>query len=116
MLLAPLGIVVGHRYAIAQQAIHIAVGGYQAHGLAVVCQLGQRRVHHWLRQVRVQPQGGGFEVLRQQHIALVFAARAIVQIRRVCGVALQHVKTTHMLQALQQRLFNLVFGDEIGHG
>ena len=100
MLLAPLGIVVGHRYAIAQQAVHFAVGGYQAHGLTAVCQLGQRRVYHRFRQVRVQPNGGGFELLRQQHVALVFAARAIVQIRGVCGVALQHIKTTQVLQAL----------------
>ena len=34
---------------------------------------------------------------------------------RVRGMANQHVEAMHMVQALQQRLFDLVFGNEIGH-
>ena len=115
MLLLAFRVVISHRDAIAKQPIHLPVGGNQAHGLAALGQLGQCGVHHRLGNVRIQPNGGGFELQRQQHLTLVLATRAIVQIRRISGVTNQHIKTTHMLQALQQRLFNLVFGDEVRH-
>ena len=115
VLFLALGIVKHHWYAVAHQVIHLTVGRNQAHGLPAVGQLGQRSIYHRLRNVRVQQQGCRPEPQWQQNITFVLAVRPIVQIRRVCRVALQHIKTTHMLQTLQQRLFDLVFGNEVGH-
>ena len=53
-----LGVVKAHGNAVAQQTVRLAVGGDQTHGLAPVCQAGQRCVHHRFRNVGVQFERG----------------------------------------------------------
>jgi hypothetical protein len=97
------------------QPVHLAVGGDERHGRAAVHEPGQRLVNGGLRDPRIEPQRGLSEAVGEDHVALVRPPRAVVEVLRLGRMALQHVEAMQVLQALQQRLFDLILGDEVGH-
>ena len=118
-LLARLGAgggFVGHGHAVAQQAVHFAVGGHQAHGGARLHHGGHGIVHRAGGGLGVQAHQGGPQWPGQNHLALVGTARAVVQVFRLRGEAVEHVVPTQVLQALQQGLLDVVFGNEVFGG
>ena len=54
--------------------------------------------------------------IHQDDIALVGAARAVVQILRVFRVTVERVEAVQMLKLLHQRPLDLILGDEVRHG
>ena len=112
LLLLALGIIELHRDAVAQQAVDFPVGGDERHRLTPVEQLFQRILNGLGRNVRVQANRRFPDPIHQDHIALVGAARAVVQIFRVFRVTVERVEAVQMLKLLHQRLLDLVFGDD----
>lgn len=53
------------------------------------------------------------QAISQNYITLIVAVGAVVQLFRFGGIAIQHIKTVQMLQALQQRLLDIIFTDKI---
>ncbi|MNY23806.1 hypothetical protein D3C86_1574880 [compost metagenome] len=110
---------VGHRHTVAQQSVHLAVGRHQAHRCAWQQQLGQGLVHRVGRGLQVQPLQRGAQPAGQDHLALVAAGGAVVQVVRLDRVAVQCIEAAQVLQPLQQGLLDVVFADEVlrgGHG
>ena len=67
------------------------------------------------RHVRVEADGRLAHAIDQDHLALVGAARAVVQVLRVLRVAVERLEAVQLLQLLHQRLLDLVLGDEVRH-
>mmetsp|Transcript_59150 Transcript_59150/g.139316 ORF Transcript_59150/g.139316 Transcript_59150/m.139316 type:complete len:660 (-) Transcript_59150:2296-4275(-) len=110
---------VGHRHAVADQGVHLPVGGHQAHRRARLNQLRQGLVHRMGRGLRVQPLQRGAHAVGQHHLALVRAAGAVIQVIGLGCEAVQRIEAAQVLQPLQQGLLDVVFADEVlrgGHG
>lgn len=115
MLWLPLGVVKLHRDAVADQAVDLPVGDNGGHGMALVRQPRQRLVDGRFGDTPIQPDCRLFQPLSEDHLALVAPPRAVVQVVRIAGVAVEQVIIELLMQPLQDGLLNGVFGDEVGH-
>jgi hypothetical protein len=87
-----LRIFIFNRDAVADQSIQFAVGGNPGHRGAAIAEAGQRFFYRRFRYLGVQAQCRRFQPIRQNYIALVAATRAIVQIVRLDGIAVEQRK------------------------
>jgi hypothetical protein len=66
--------------------------------------------------VFVQGDGGGTDAVEEEHVAFVRATGVVVEVLRVFAMTSQNLELVHLFEALQQGLFDLIFGDEVRHG
>ena len=113
---APSIVFILHLDAIADQTVEFGVSREGGHGRARLGQYLHGTVDGSVRQIGVKANGRSPDAIAQNHLPLIAAVGAIVQVCRIYRETVQPLETMRLLECLQGRLFDLVFGNEVGHG
>ena len=78
-------------HTVADESVHLTIGGDGGHGLALVAKLLERVVDGGFGNARIQGDGRFLQAVMEDDVALVRAPGAVIEVRRIGGVAVQCV-------------------------
>ena len=78
--------------------------------------MGDGAIDYAFGELGVDLLGGGFEAIGEDDVVFGGAVGPIVEVVGVGGVAVEQLEAVLMVQLVEDGLFDVVFGDKVGHG